>query len=119
MMLPTLYCHGCDADLPHEPISSSEAACTSCGTIRDVEETQVAVVEGMAFCTTCRETLAVGHVCVPDAPACESQTRLVGRCGICQPCRLLQKAYMAAQTERDDTTLYGSPSDLSISEERA
>lgn len=111
-MLPTLYCHGCDADVPHEPIGGSEAACTLCGTVREVEAEQAAGVEGVAFCATCRETLAVGHVCVTDAPPCESQTRLVGRCGICQSCRLLQKAYLAAQEERADTTLYGSPSDL-------
>lgn len=109
-MLPTLYCHGCDADVPHDPISAVEAACTECGTVREVEDGQVAGVEDMAFCVTCRETLAVGHVCITDAPVCESRTRL-DRCGMCQPCLSLQRTALAAQSRRAEFE-HGSPSDL-------
>jgi hypothetical protein len=112
VMLPILYCHGCDANLAHEPIGVSEAACTECGTVREVEADQVAGVEDMAYCVTCRETLPVGHVCYPDAPPCESRTHLLGRCGMCPTDLALQGNALAAQAARRAEFEHGPPSDI-------
>jgi hypothetical protein len=109
-MTLTFYCHGCDANVPHEPIGG-EAACTSCGTVREVEAGQSAGVDDMAFCATCRETLPAGHTCYPDAPPCESRTHLLSRCGMC-PADLALQGRSLADTARRAAFEHGSPSDL-------
>ncbi|MFI7114022.1 hypothetical protein ACIBK9_47430 [Nonomuraea sp. NPDC050227] len=106
-MLPSLYCLGCGTDAPHQSLGGSEAACTSCGTVREAEADQVAV-EDMAFCDTCRETRPAGHVCYPDAPPCESRTHLLSRCGMCPTDLALQAKDLARRAEYE----HGSPSDL-------
>lgn len=79
-----LYCHGCDTTGLHQ-VEGREAACLSCGTVREAEPDVLAVLD-VEFCGWCQATLPVGHECRPDPTPCQSRTQL-GPCGICDACK--------------------------------
>jgi hypothetical protein len=110
-MKANLPCPTCGPEVQHV-IDGDDAACLSCGLVHSVELDLLEGVVEVAFCLTCRETLAVGHACIGDAPACESQTHLIDRCGKCRSCLLVQKAFIAAQAGRRAEYEHGTPSDL-------
>lgn len=102
-----LYCQGCDTTGAHE-VDGGEAACLSCGTVREVDAEALAGVVAVERCPHCRVTHPVDGECVTDPTPCLRKTGL-WPCGICSSCLAAQATDLARRATEFE---HGSPSDL-------
>lgn len=104
MELLPLYCPDCDTTTGHT-VAGAEAACTGCGSVREVDADQIAGVVDMQRCPRCRWTHPVDQTC--DPTPCLRQTGL-WPCGRCEACYAAQEADLARRAEFE----HDPPSDI-------
>jgi hypothetical protein len=105
-----MYCPDSDADTLHD-VNGPEAACRSCGSVREIDADQIAGVVEVEDCPRCRQRLPVGHACDMAPKPCLRKTGL-WPCGACTNCLASQESDPRYGSRGQSDGIDGSPGDL-------